>query len=215
MKDADEEDLDRLPLDDQDPLERVVRMRRGLRERRDENAQRVLDVTDRMYGAQVRAAKATLPEEQLLALVQALAHATEGFVLTVNDAYALLDRIDSELRPLREHMPRLQAAAEQIEKLDVLARDGLMSADKDWNGVAEAVARRAAASAERLVADVGLESRRLAKVALWIGGLLVLVTSLSGYLAWRTYAALDPLRLPGLSATVKVPDQAVRPSKSR
>lgn len=205
MNDEDEEDLDRLPLDDQDPLHRVVRMRRGLRERRDENAQRVLDVTDRFYGAQVRAANAATPQEQLLALVQALAHATEGFVLTVSDAYRVVDRIASELRSICEHTARLQTAADQLEKLGLLARERLTAADKDWSGVADAVATRASDSITRSIAGVGVKQRRVARLALWIGGFVVLMTSLPGYFAWRTYAALDSLHLPALSSPARLP----------
>jgi hypothetical protein len=70
-----------------------------------------LEVSDRLYTAQVRANKAAVPEERILALVQALTTSTEAHLLTLQEGYAYIDRLTSALRRRKRGRTRRAASS--------------------------------------------------------------------------------------------------------
>ena len=100
-----------LPADDDTLNHDLARLRQSLRARSDDRGRQLLGTADRVYTAQVRATKATLPEAQVLGLVQALTYSSEMHILTVQDCHDYLERLTVALEPAA----RLARTTERLE----------------------------------------------------------------------------------------------------
>src|SRR5262245_34974998 len=164
-----------LPPDDDTPGHTLARFRQILRQRRDESAVRLLEVSDRLYTAQVRASKATLPEERILALVQALTNSTEAHLLTLQEGYAYIDRLTSALQPA-------EAWTDSTRRLESVATDWdvrLSAAREVWMRAAEEIPRQVAEASASVLRSVLMEKRAATKGLLLLAAVVAVLCSLS------------------------------------
>lgn len=177
-----------LPPDDDSPGHTLARFRQLLRRRRDDAAVKLLEVSDRLYTAQVRANKATLPEEKVLALVQALTYSAEAHLLTLEEGYRYVDRLTAALQPA-------EAWTDSTRRLESVATDWearLSAAREVWARAGEEIPRQVAEASGQVLRSVLAENRAALRWLLAVAALLTLTTLLSvtAFWPWRTHVLL-------------------------
>jgi hypothetical protein len=179
-----------LPPDDDSPGHTLARFRQLLRRRRDEAAVKLLEVSDRLYTAQVRANKATLPEERVLALVQALTYSAEAHLLTLEEGYRYVDRLTAAVQPM-------EAWTDSTRRLESVANDWdarLTAAREVWMRAAEEIPRQVAESSAHVLRSVLEENRAALRWLLGLVAILAILSSVGGFWSWRIQAILAAQR---------------------
>lgn len=185
---------DPLPPDDGSAEHDVLRVQRALRGRTEESARLIMDASDRLHVAQVRAMKAKIPEEQVLTLMQALRHACEMHVLTMDSVGRQLDR----LVELGSAAAELRAAAGRQEKSLQEWEERLGRTEAVWLRSAEEAPRKLAAATEQVLWTMTRRTSWFLRWAITVGIALAVVSGLSAYWSWRTRSYLEQL-LPRLA----------------
>jgi len=194
---------DTLPPDDDTPGHTLARFRQILRQRRDESAVRLLEVSDRLYTAQVRASKSAVPEERILALVQALTNSTEAHLLTLQEGYGYIDRLTSALQPA-------EAWTDSTRRLESVATDWdarLSAAREVWMRAAEEIPRQVAEASASVLRSVLVERRAATTGLLLLAAVVAVLCSLCTLLCWRTHALIEKATAaPSFSSTEDADD---------
>lgn len=178
-----------VPPDDGSAEHDLLRLRRALRSRTDENARRIMDANDRLHVVQLRATRAKLPEEQILALTQALRHACEMHVLTMNDVAQQVERLVSAGAAATEFgsaVDRLDRSAQQwVERL--AKTEGI------WLRSAEELPQRLAESAGQVIRRTTWEAGRVVRWAVGVGIVLTAASCFSAYWSRQTHHDFETL----------------------
>jgi hypothetical protein len=183
---------DELPPDDGSAEHDLLRLRRALRSRTDENARRILDASDRLHVVQLRATRAKLPEDQVLALTQALRHACEMYVLTMNDVAPQLERLVSAGAAASE----LDGAVDRLEQSVQNWGERLAKAEGVWLRSAEEVPQRLADSAAQAIRRAAWDAGRTVRWGVGVGILLTIVCCLSAYWSRQSHRDFESLLRP-------------------
>jgi hypothetical protein len=183
---------DELPPDDGSAEHDLLRLRRALRSRTDENARKILDASDRLHVVQLRATRAKLPEEQVLALTQALRHACEMHVLTMNDVAPQIERLASAGAAASQ----LTSAVDRLERWTQNWNERLAKAEGVWLRSAEEVPQRLAESSERVIRKAAWDAGRAVRWAVGVGILVAVVCCLSAYWSRQTNRDFESLLRP-------------------
>ena len=192
-----------LPADDDTLGHDLARLRQSLRARSDDRGRQLLGTADRVYTAQVRATKATLPEAQVLGLVQALTYSSEMHILTVQDCHDYLERLTAALEPAA----RLAATAERLETTLAAWQGHLTRVDEALARATGEIPGRIDHATTRAITEATRGYRRFLARALWMGWFLILLMGASLFFSWK--AATEHPKAPGLQGglSTKPPDQ--------
>ena len=180
---------DPLPPDDGSAEHDLLRLQRALRGRVDESARRIMDASDRLHVAQVRAMKARIPEEQVLTLMQALRHACEMHVLTMDGVARQLERLVEAGSAAAE----LRAAAGRQEQSLRHWEERLAKTEGVWLRAAEEAPRQLAESTRQVLRTATQQTSRSLRWAALVGIVLILASGLSAYWSWRTGTRVEQL----------------------
>jgi hypothetical protein len=178
-----------LPPDDGSAEHDLLRLRRALRSRTDENARRILDASDRLHVVQLRAARAKFAEEQILTLTQALRHACEMHVLTMNDVAQQLERLVSAGAAAAQ----LGSAVDRLERSVQRWDERLAKTEGVWLRSAEEVPQRLAESAALVIRRSTRDASRIVRWAVGVGIVLTVVCALSAYWSRQTRVDFESL----------------------
>jgi hypothetical protein len=173
-----------LPPDDDSPGHTLARFRQLLRRRRDDAAVKLLEVSDRLYTAQVRANKATLPEEKVLALVQSLTYSAEAHLLTLEEGYRYVDRLTAALQAA-------ETWTDSTRRLESVATDWdarLTAAREVWARAGEEIPLQVAEASGQVLRSVLEENRAALRWLLGLAAILAILSSVASFLSWRTHA---------------------------